>query len=78
MADVGRLNRHFADFTEEIPVNLWKFSNETIVVHVNTSLRGVVNGLKPWTTYDVTVAGYNNVGLSNLRRQRVTTLDSSK
>ncbi|XP_068679379.1 fibronectin type III domain-containing protein-like [Montipora foliosa] len=52
------------------------FPNNTIVVDVNTSLRGVVTGLKPWTTYLVVVAGYNNAGLGNPQRLSVTTLDS--
>ncbi|XP_068747903.1 uncharacterized protein [Montipora capricornis] len=53
-----------------------EFPNNTIFVNVNTSLRGVVTGLKPWTTYVVAVAGYNNAGLGNPQRLTVTTLDS--
>ncbi|XP_068678794.1 uncharacterized protein [Montipora foliosa] len=51
-------------------------SNNTIAVLVNASLRGVVTGLKPWTTYEVAVAGYNNAGLGNPKILTVTTLDS--
>ena len=51
---------------------------DTIFVHVNTSLRGVVTGLRPWTTYTLAVAGYNNAGTGSLKYQRVTTIDSSK
>ena len=90
MAAVGRLYRHFGEFPEdlllsitktfsgEFPRNAWTYSNDTIFVRVNTSLRGVVTGLKPWTTYELAVAGYNNAGTGGLTIQRVTTLDSSK
>ena len=37
-----------------------------------------MTGLKPWTTYEVAVAGYNNAGLGNPKILAVTTLDSSK
>ena len=77
MAAVGRLRR-FDQITEETPTKVWAYFNETIFVRVNTSLRGVVTGLKPWTTYELAVAGYNSVGRGNLAIQRVTTLDSSK
>ncbi|XP_067032059.1 uncharacterized protein [Acropora muricata] len=49
---------------------------DTIFVHVNTSLRGVVTGLRPWTTYTLAVAGYNNAGNGTLKSQNVTTIDS--
>ena len=92
MAAVGRLYRNFGEITEEeeLPLgeterfsgefrrNARAFSNDTIFVRVNTSLRGVVTGLKPWTTYELAVAGYNNAGTGSLKHQRVTTLDSSK
>ncbi|XP_044174176.1 uncharacterized protein LOC114947269 isoform X3 [Acropora millepora] len=53
---------------------------DTIFVHVqlNTSLRGVVTGLRPWTTYTLAVAGYNNAGTGSWNYQRVTTIDSSE
>ncbi|XP_074635576.1 uncharacterized protein LOC141893971 isoform X3 [Acropora palmata] len=88
MAAVGRLYRYFGEFNEELllseterfsgefPRNARAFSNDTIFVRVNTSLRGVVTGLKPWTTYELAVAGYNNAGTGSLKYQRVTTLDS--
>ena len=54
------------------------FPNNTFFVNVSTSLTGVVPGLKPWTSYVVAVAGYNNAGLGNWQNLTVTTLDSSK
>ena len=44
----------------------------------NNTTTGVVPGLKPWTSYVVAVAGYNNAGLGNWQNLTVTTLDSSK
>ena len=38
----------------------------------------MVTGLRPWTTYELAVAGYNNAGMGILKSQRVTTIDSSK
>lgn len=81
MAAVGSLFQNFGEVDEvagELPVTARPYSNDTIFVRVNTSLRGVVTGLKPWTTYELAVAGYNNAGRGGLKIQRVTTLDSSK
>ncbi|XP_068752097.1 uncharacterized protein [Montipora capricornis] len=74
------------EFTESPPLSRRKrrglpeiastFPKDTIFVHVNTSLRGVVTGLRPWTTYMLAVAGYNNAGTGSWNYQRVTTIDS--
>ncbi|KAK2547207.1 Adhesion G protein-coupled receptor L3 [Acropora cervicornis] len=74
------------EFTESPPLSKRKrrglpeiastLPRDTIFVHVNTSLRGVVTGLRPWTTYTLAVAGYNNAGTGSLKYQRVTTIDS--
>ena len=37
-----------------------------------------MTGLRPWTTYTLAVAGYNNAGTGILKSQRVRTIDSSK
>ncbi|XP_044174180.1 uncharacterized protein LOC114947269 isoform X5 [Acropora millepora] len=76
------------EFTESPPLSKRKrrglpeiastLPRDTIFVHVNTSLRGVVTGLRPWTTYTLAVAGYNNAGTGSLKYQRVTTIDSSE
>ena len=50
----------------------------TIRVHVNSSLTGVVTGLKPWSEYTVIVQGYNNAGLGTPKAEVIITLDSSK
>ena len=54
------------------------FPNDTVGVHVNKSLRGVVRGLKAWTRYNVLVVGYNSAGLGDPGILSITTLDSSK
>ncbi|XP_044174181.1 adhesion G-protein coupled receptor G4-like [Acropora millepora] len=88
---VGSLSRssgESGEFTESPPLSRRKnvrrglpeiastLPKDTIFVHVNTSLRGVVTGLRPWTTYTLAVAGYNNAGTGSWNYQRVTTIDS--
>ncbi|XP_074636328.1 uncharacterized protein LOC141894547 isoform X1 [Acropora palmata] len=89
LAAVGSLSRssgESGEFTESpqlsrrkrrgLPEIASTLPRDTIFVRVNTSLRGVVTGLRPWTTYTLAVAGYNNAGTGSLKYQRVTTIDS--